>query len=221
MTKKRKSRGQKVIDWIQKFCRIPEGPDVGREVKLRPFQKKIILRIYDNPAVTRRAIISVGRKNAKTTLAAFLLLAHVAGPEAVGRRNSQLYSSAQSKEQAGVIFELAAKIIRMSPELSAFCVVRDTVKQILCPEMGTKYRALSAEVKTSFGLGPAFIPHAVAMADRVGRGLPRLPARARAGRHRATADGRRHVSPPEGSAAGRRPPGGRGARRPRRGTWSR
>lgn len=157
--KTRRTRAQKVIKWIEDYCRIPEGPDVGQRVRLRPFQKKIITRIYDNPAGTRRAIISVGRKNAKTTLAAFLLLCHIAGPEAVDRRNSQLYSSAQSKEQAGVIFELAAKIIRMSPELSAFCVVRDTVKQILCPEMGTKYRALSAEVKTSFGLGPAFIVH--------------------------------------------------------------
>lgn len=99
----------------------------------------------------------MGRKNAKTTLAAFLLLAHLAGPEY--RLNSQLYSSAQSREQAGVVFELAAKIVRMSPSLSNTIVIRDTAKQLLCPELGTKYKALSAEVSTSFGLSPVFIIH--------------------------------------------------------------
>src|SRR5262249_8259119 len=55
--------------------------------------------LYDNPVGTRRAIISVGRKNAKTCLSACLLLAHLIGPPARSRPNSQLYSAAQSREQ--------------------------------------------------------------------------------------------------------------------------
>ena len=99
----------------------------------------------------------MGRKNAKTTLSAFLLLLHLVGPEA--RRNSQLYSSAQSKEQAAVIFELAAKVVRLSPSLSELVQIRDTAKQLLAPYYGTRYKALSAEVATSFGLGPVFLVH--------------------------------------------------------------
>jgi len=151
------TRAERNIRWIEENCRIPEGKLVGKKVKLSQFQRRFMIKIYDNPAGTRRAIFSVARKNAKTALSAFILLLHIVGPEAV--QNSQQYSTAQSKEQAAVIFELAAKIIRMSPELSPFCVVRDTVKQILCPERGTKYRALSAEVKTSFGLSPALTIH--------------------------------------------------------------
>src|SRR5262245_7766759 len=90
------SRAEKVIRWIEKHCRIPEGKDVGKEVKLREWQKDIIRSIYDNPAGTRTAIITMGRKNAKTALAAFLLLVHLAGPER--SPNAQLYSDAQSKE---------------------------------------------------------------------------------------------------------------------------
>jgi phage terminase large subunit-like protein len=159
MPKKRpkKSRGEKVIKWIEDHCRIPEGKDVGKRVKLREWQKDDIKAIYDNPAGTRLAIVSEGRKNAKTALAAFLLLAHLAGP--VHILNSQLYSSAQSREQAGVIFDLAAKVVRMSETLHSFITIRDTAKQLLCPELGTKYRALSAEVATSFGLSPVFIVH--------------------------------------------------------------
>ena len=102
---KAESRGQRNVRWIERYCRIPEGRDVGKPVKLRPWQKREVCKIYDNPNGTRRAIISFGRKNAKTTLAAFLLLLHTCGPEA--RPNSQLNSAAQSKEQAAILFKLA------------------------------------------------------------------------------------------------------------------
>lgn len=153
----KKTRAEEVIGFIETNCRIPEGKLVGQKIKLRDWQKTIIMQIYDNNPSTRRAIITVGRKNAKTTLAAFLLLAHLAGPE--HKLNSQLYSTAQSREQAGVVFELAAKIVRMSPQLVNHIVIRDTAKQLLCPELGTKYKALSAEVSTSYGLSPIFIIH--------------------------------------------------------------
>jgi phage terminase large subunit-like protein len=150
-------RADKVIEFIEKYCRIPEGPDVDKAVKLRDWQKDEIRKIYGNPAGTRRAIISFGRKNAKSTLAAFLLLVHLCGPEA--RRNSQLFSAAQSREQAGLIFNLAAKIVRMSPKLLSVIVIRDTAKQLFCPELGTLYRTLSAEASTAYGLSPVFIVH--------------------------------------------------------------
>lgn len=136
---------------------MPEGADVGKSVKLRDWQKAEIRKIYDNPAITRRAIISVGRKNAKSTLAAFLLLVHLCGPEA--KQNAQLYSAAQSLSQSAIIFNAAAKIVRMSPELSAVVGIRDTVKQIYCANLGTLYRALSAETKTAYGLSPSFVIH--------------------------------------------------------------
>jgi phage terminase large subunit-like protein len=155
--KKQQSRGQKNIDWIEAYCRIPEGRFVGQPVKLRPWQKAEIRKIYDNPHGTRRAILSFGRKNAKTTLAGFLLLLHLCGPEAV--QNGQLYSAAQSREQAAIIFALAAKIVRMSPDLNAVVLIRDNAKQLFCPELGTLYRALSADATTAYGLSPVLIIH--------------------------------------------------------------
>lgn len=149
------TRGERNIAWIEHHCRIPEGKFVGQPVKLAVFQKDLIRKIYDTP--TRRAIISFGRKNAKTTLSAFLLLLHLVGPEA--RPNSQLFSAAQSKDQAAILFALAAKTVRLSPELSQYVTVRDTVKQLLCPDLGTLYRALSAEASTAYGLSPVFTVH--------------------------------------------------------------
>ena len=151
------SRGDRNIRWIEKHCVIPEGQFVGQPVVLREWQRSEIRKIYDNPYGTRRAIISFGRKNAKTALATFLLLLHLCGREA--KRNSSLYSSAQSREQAGIIFNLAQKIVRMSPTLQPYVQIRDAAKQLLCPGLGTQYRALSAEASTAFGLSPVFIVH--------------------------------------------------------------
>src|SRR5580765_8556000 len=153
-----KTLGEKVIGWIESRCIIPEGPDVGKPFRLRDWQKTEICKIYDNPlTTTRRAIISFGRKNGKTSLAACLLLVHLASP--LAKKNSQLFSAAQSRDQAALIFGLAAKIVRMSPELIGIIVIRDTAKQLGCPMRGTLYRALSAEVTTAFGLSPVFIVH--------------------------------------------------------------
>ena len=140
---------------------------MGQEVKLRPWQRKVIKGIYDHP--TRRVIISFGRKNAKTTLSAFLCLLHLVGPEA--RANSQLYSGAQSREQAAILFNLMVKIVRQSPDLNSVIGVRESAKQLYCEELGTLYRALSAESTTAYGLSPVFVVH-----DELGQvSGPRFP----------------------------------------------
>lgn len=149
------TRGDQNIAWIEAHCRIPEGKFVGQAVKLSSFQKSVIKGIYDSP--TRRAIISFGRKNAKTTLSAFLLLLHLVGPES--RPNSQLYSAAQSRDQAAILFGLAAKTVRLSPDLNDYVGIRDTAKQLYCEELGTLYRALSADASTAYGLSPVFTVH--------------------------------------------------------------
>jgi phage terminase large subunit-like protein len=154
-TARKLTRGQRNIVWIETHCRIPEGKFVGRPVKLTVKQKKWIRRIYDTP--TRTFILSMARKNAKTALASFLLLLHLCGPEA--RPNSQLYSAAQSRDQAAILFSLAAKVVRMSPDLSDVVTVRDSGKQLFCGELGTLYRALSADASTAYGLSPVFVVH--------------------------------------------------------------
>ena len=151
------TRGERNCEWIERYCRVPEGKDVGKPLVLRPWQRAFVCAVYDNPAGTRRAILSMGRKNAKTALSACLLLLHLSGPEA--RPNSQLFSAAQSREQAAILFALATKIVRQSPDLHAVVQIRETAKQLACPELGTLYRALSAEASTAYGFSPVFTVH--------------------------------------------------------------
>ena len=72
--------GEEIIRWIESTSRVPEGALVGQPIQLMDWQRDAIRKIYDNPHGTRRCIISVGRKCGKTTFAACLLLAHLAGP---------------------------------------------------------------------------------------------------------------------------------------------
>jgi phage terminase large subunit-like protein len=146
-----------VIEFIETTCFIPEGKFVGAPLKLFEWQKDELRKIYDNPYGTRRAIISMPRKNAKSTLCACLLLAHLCGPPARNKPNSQLFSLAQSRDQAAIVFTLACKMIRMNPDLRSAVMIQETAKAISCPDLGTRYRALSAESTTAFGLSPSFV----------------------------------------------------------------
>ena len=110
------TRGEKVCAFIERYCLIPEGKLVSRRFQLMPFQRKFIIDIYDNPKGTSRAYLSVARKNGKSALIAAILLAHIVGPEA--RQNSQIISGARSRDQASLVFKLAEKMVRLSPELS-------------------------------------------------------------------------------------------------------
>ena len=145
-------RGNANIRWIEKYCRIPE---TGKPVKLHPYQIKVLKGIYDTP--TRTAIISFGRKNGKTALCAMIGLLHLAGPEA--KANTEIYSAARSREQAGIVFSMMCKMIRLSPELDSVIGIRESAKQLFVPGLGTLYRALSAESSTAYGLNPALNIH--------------------------------------------------------------
>ena len=117
-----------IVEFIHTYCFVHEGPYVGQPLRLLPWQQDWIRSVYDNPRGTRRALLSVARKNGKTALIACLALAHVCGPPAHHRPNSQVYSAAQSRDQAALVFHLASKMVRMNPHLNHACAIKETAK---------------------------------------------------------------------------------------------
>lgn len=156
------TRGDRVIAFIERFCKAPEGEHVGRPLKLEPFQVDFIRKVYDNPAGTRRGILSIGRKNGKTALIAGILLAHICGPEAV--LNTQIVSGAMSRDQAAVVFALACKMIQLSPEMTKITRIVPSGKRILGLTRNVEFRALSADGRTAHGLSPV-----LAILDELGQ----------------------------------------------------
>lgn len=150
--RKKATRGERVIAFIEKYICAPEGALVGRPIKLEPFQKRFILEVYDNPAGTHTGILSIGRKNGKTALIAGIALAHIAGPEAV--ENSQIVSGAMSKDQAAILFKLMVKMINFSTELQSRIRIFPSGKRLIGLSKNVEYAALAAEGKTTHGLSP-------------------------------------------------------------------
>lgn len=85
------------------------------------------------------------------------MLVHLVGPEA--RLNSQIVSGARARKQAAVVFNLAAKMVQLSPELSKIVRVVPSAKVLHGLTMNTTYEALSAEAGTAHGLSPVLAIH--------------------------------------------------------------
>ena len=151
-----------MIEFITRYCKVPEGKHVGQPLRLMEFQKRFVREIYDNPHGTSRAYLSISRKNGKSATIACLALAHIVGPEA--RLNSQIISGARSREQAALVFKLMQKMIYLSPELKKITHITPSQKMIVGKMMNVEYRAISAEAGTAHGLSPV-----LAILDEVGQ----------------------------------------------------
>lgn len=156
------SRGAAVVAFIETFCLAPEGQHVGKPIKLLPFQKRFIKAIYDNKHGTRRAYLSIARKNGKTALIAGIMLAHLVGPEA--KQNSQIISGARSRDQAAQVFNYAAKMVQLSPDLSSVVRILPSAKSLIGLPLNVEYKASSAEGRTAHGRSPI-----LAILDEVGQ----------------------------------------------------
>lgn len=145
------------IAWVEQNCFVPSGKDVGKPIRLRPVQRLLFRMIYSDLVPARTVIFSVGRKNMKTATSALINVLNLAGPEA--QQNSDMYSTAQNRDQAAIVFNLAAKVIRLSPNLEPFIIIRDTVKELVNPRLGCTFKALSADAKSQLGLSPRVAIH--------------------------------------------------------------
>jgi phage terminase large subunit-like protein len=156
--KKHLSRAGKVIAFCQAL-RVTSGADVGKLLKLRPWQREFIEEIYaendDGLRKVRTAVLSMGRKNGKTQLAAALALAHLLGPEAENR--GEVYSCANDRFQAAKIYSEMVAMIEREPVLACRTITSRPMKTIEDAETGSIYVALSREAKTKMGLSPSFV----------------------------------------------------------------
>ncbi|WP_295135690.1 terminase TerL endonuclease subunit [uncultured Reyranella sp.] len=156
------SRAERVIRFVESLP-VTSGALAGTRFRLRPFQRKIIGRIYKTTRAGRRqvrtAVLSLARKNGKTDIAARLALCHIAGPEAEAR--GEVYSAANDRFQAGRTFSEICAIITRTPWLADRVSIRRHSKELEDLEeaggTGTIYAALSADVGTKHGLSPSFV----------------------------------------------------------------
>src|SRR4029453_496348 len=152
------SRAEKVILFVETLP-CTAGPLAGTTLKLRPWQKRFIRAVYcthkrGNRSV-RTAVLSVGRKNGKTQLAAALCLCALSGPEAEPR--GECSSVACTRDQAKSVFEEMVAIITKTPWLDKRINIVRFRRELEDTINGSTFRVLSADGAPVHGLSPSFI----------------------------------------------------------------
>jgi phage terminase large subunit-like protein len=130
-----------------------KGAFAGLAFNLRPWQRRILRQVFkrrpDGRRQYRTVLLMLPRKNGKSELAAAL---GVYGLLADGEAGAEVYSAATDRDQAGLVFGVAAQMIRNDPELSAACYIVDSQKRIEHEASGSFYKAISAEAYSKHGL---------------------------------------------------------------------
>lgn len=156
------TRGERMLAFVERECKVGEGALVGKPIHLLPFQRAFIRSVYDSPVRIARAILSIARKNGKTGIVAPLLLGHIIGPEA--KKNSQTVSGAMTKDQASLLFVAMYKISQQNPEMVKRLKATMPSKQALGITTGVTYKALARDGASGQGLSPV-----VAVMDETGQ----------------------------------------------------
>src|SRR5678816_3208230 len=147
-------RAQRALDFISLLTHTKDKW-AGSDFNLRAWQTAIIRELFgrmraDDP--TRRAYrtcyIEMGRKNGKSELAAALALYGLVGDKIIG---AEVYSCAADRDQAALVFNVAAQMVRNDPVLSKRLRVLDSQKRIVDYQTGSFYRAISAEAYSKHG----------------------------------------------------------------------
>ena len=133
----------------------------GHRFALRPWQEAIVRELFgrmraDDP--TRRAYrtcyIEVPRKNGKSELAAAFALYGLIGQELQG---AEVYSAAADRDQASLVFNVAAQMVRNDGTLSRRLKILDSQKRIVDLKTGSFYRAISAEAYSKHGFNASMV----------------------------------------------------------------
>ena len=146
--------GDRVADFAERFLTLT-GSYSGQPFDVLPWARAWLRDLYEKDADGRRktatALLGVPRKNAKSTLAAVVALYQLV----VDRQDEapEVVVAAGDREQARIIFRMAAQMIGASPELSRLLKVQ--TKQILHPGRHGRLIVVSADAGLAHGLNPS------------------------------------------------------------------
>ena len=141
--------------------RHTKGKWAGKYFLLQDWQKEILKNIFayvdeDGHRVRDTAYIEVPRKNGKSEFCAGLALYVLRCDNEYG---AEVYSCANEKEQAALVFNAAVTMINLDTDLGLDKKfrIKQSVKTILYPEKNSFYKALSAEAYSKHGYNPHFV----------------------------------------------------------------
>lgn len=169
-------KGQKAVNWIEKYCILTSGEHAGERVKLLLWQKWLIYSIlcfygyvevakYDDNGneigttekylrIVNEVLVMVGSGNAKTTLIGFLNAYFLFGNEF---NACWIYIGSNAYKQSKLCYDTTCTLIRKNPSLRQHAKIRESLGEIEIPRTSGKLTAMSSDGSNLEGIIPAVL----------------------------------------------------------------
>jgi len=148
------ARARRAVEFIQRL-RHTKGQWAGQNFILQDWQREKIIRPLfgtvnpDGSRQYRTCYVELPRKNGKTTVASAIALYLLYADSEAG---CEIYSAANDRPQAALVFNEAAAMVRQEPNLFNISKIVDSQKRIVYRRFNSFYCAISAEAFTKWGI---------------------------------------------------------------------
>ena len=133
--------------------RHTKGTWAGKPFLLMDWQEQIVRDLFGimKPNGYRQfntAYVEIPKKNGKSELAAAIALFLTCGD---GEQRAEVYGCASDRQQASIVFDVAADMVRMCPALAKRVKILASTKRIIYTPTNSFYQVLSAEAFSKHG----------------------------------------------------------------------
>ena len=140
------------VAFIESLCHT-KGTWAGKPFELIDWQERIIRDLFGvlKPNGYRQfntAYVEIPKKQGKSELAAAVALLLCCGD---GEERAEVYGCAADRQQAGIVFDVAADMVRMCPALSKRVKILASQKRMVFQPTNSFYQVLSAEAYSKHG----------------------------------------------------------------------
>lgn len=147
-----KGKADHAVGFIQCLCHT-KGIWAGKKFELLDWQEQIIRDIFgtikpDGYRQFNTTYIEIPKKNGKSELAAAVALLLTCGDF---EERAEVYGCAADRQQASIVFEVAADMVRMCPSLNRRVKILAATKRIVYLNTNSFYQVLSAEAYSKHG----------------------------------------------------------------------
>lgn len=138
---------------LSKACATPKALGRVNSLSLWDWQDQIIRDLFGilKPNGYRQfntAYIEISKKNGKSELAAAVALLLTCGD---GEQRAEVYGAAADRQQASIVFDVAADMVRMCPTLNKRVKILASQKRLIYEPTNSFYQVLSAEAYSKHG----------------------------------------------------------------------
>lgn len=147
-----KARADYAVSFIECLCHT-KGLWAGKPFELIDWQERIIRDLFGSIKENgyrqfNSAYIEIPKKQGKSELAAAVALLLCCGD---GEERAEVYGCAADRQQASIVFDVAADMVRMCPALSKRVKILASQKRIIYYPTNSFYQVLSADAYSKHG----------------------------------------------------------------------